>query len=478
MKRNGDGNDMAAVGYGNFAFVFDLDRELYQNLVSAEKNARINFRNSGKFLRDALEKFIGTAIREKGLGDAVSPDLKLGQRIWLLRNERAMRDAGYLKGGQSLQDCPILPNVEKVSFIQQDGAKGERYLYDYIRMLANACSHVSEEVNAENPQVSFENVVQALKGFHKVLLRYYGKRISERVNPFSADTMPIGEFAVEKSYVPSDSLRSQCQREFLGYTLDDDGEPGFHALIRLYNRKDLGDAFMLRNHKCFLEACKLCMSGIPEGMTRLRELTPAHSDASDFYMICYIFNQKAYPLNEETLTRMNLKQRLEICARLARCIDDLHHSDVPIYHRMLSYESVYISQFRNKWIPYVVKFDYAKIDSTRPVETVYVSAKTARDVLIRQSREKYLAPEWNDIETNQTGADWAKVDVYSLGVLMGDILKGSFAGGVVDGDDLEELEDAGVPELILDALENMLIQSPKQRCTMDQVREIFDMEIR
>lgn len=467
---------MAGNGYGNFAFVCNLSESLYQSLLSAEKNARIHARNSGKFLRDALEKFINVVVQEKGLEAAAPAGLDLVERIRILRYDyQLLQDVGYLKPGQRLQDHPVLPAVPKISYQQNDGATGERDAYSYIRQLANTCSHLSGEVNPVYPRDTFANVVKALEGFHKILRSYYGKRISGSVMPFSQDLMPIGEFVVEKSYVPKDHLRSQCQREFLAYTLDEDGEPGFYALIRMYNRNELGDAFMLRNQKCFLEACKLCMSGIPEGMTRLRELTPGRSDTSDFYMICYIFNQRAQQLDEKILREMNMKQRLEICARLARCIDDLHQSEVPIYHRMLSYESVYISKFRNKWIPYVVKFDYAKIDSSRPVETVYVSAQKAKEQLKSLGRDKYLAPEWDLLGVGATAEDWAKVDVYSLGVLMCDILRGSFDSRIADFDDLYE---DGVPEMILEALNDMLSQDPEARCNMDVVREIFDEEIR
>lgn len=468
---------MAAVGYGNFAFVRKLNEELYECLLSAEKNTRINFRGSGKFIRDALEKFITMAVWEKGVEEAVPSGMDLVDKIWTLRNDyRAMQDAGYLKPGQRLKEYPILPNPPDISFVQLDGDMGTRDLYTFIRQLANTCSHDEREVKPVYPKASYENLVKALEGFHKILLQYYGsKRLNGRVPNFDKDTMAIAEFAIEKAYVPSDHLRSQCQQEFLGYTLDEDGEPGFYALIRLYNRSELGDAFMLRNQKCFLEACKLCMSGIPEGMTRLRELTPGRGGASDFYMICYIFNRKPQPLDNETLKGMNRKQRLEICARLARCIDDLHQSEVPIYHRMLSYESVYVSKFRDKWIPYVIKFDYAKIDSSRPVETVYAPAQKAKDRLKSLGRDKYLAPEWDLLGAGATAADWAKVDVYSLGVLMGDIIKGFFDSNLVR---YEELLDAGVPDMVMDALGAMLCDDPEERCTMDLVREIFDVEIR
>lgn len=460
---------MSVKGYGNFAFLFDLNKPVYEKLLSAERSARIDFRASGKMIRAGLEKFIGSVIKEKKLKDALPPTLELHVRIQKLRNTQDMLDAGYLQPGQSLYDNPILPAVEKVEFVQNNGERSCRDMYSFIRIIGNACSH--EEITPTHPKITFDNLSMALQGFHRILREYYGRENLA----FDANVMPIGDFVVTESYVPSDSLRSKCLREFVGHTLDDSGRVGFHALIRMYDRRFSGGAFMLRNQKCFLEACKLCMSGIPEGMTTLREITPARSEASNFYIICYMFNREAQPLTEKLLKGMNMKQRLEICARLARCLDNLHHSEVPIYHRMLSYESVYLSKFRDKWIPYVVKFDYAKIVAEEPVETVIVPTEKARDILLRQGKEKYMAPEWSAIEQDRTKADWEKVDVYSLGVLMSDILRGSFG---VDIADFYELEDAGVPDMVLDALDSMLAQSPDARCAMDLVREVFDDEIR
>lgn len=460
---------MTAKGYGNFAFLFDLNKPVYEKLLTAEKNARIDFRASGRRIRGAMEKFIGAVIKDKNLKDAVPLSLELYDQIKMLRTDRMMQDAGYLEPGQSLASKPILPSVGRVDFLQENGERGNLNLYDFIRKVGNACSH--EEIVPTNPKINFDNLTMALEGMHKILRNYYGRPELA----FDVNLMPIGDFVVTASYVPSDYLRSKCMREFVGHTLDDSGRVGFHALIRMYDRRFSGGIFMLRNQKCFLEACKLCMSGVPEGMTTLREITPARSEASNFYIICYMFNREPQPLTEKLLLTMNMKQRLEICARLARCLDNLHHSEVPIYHRMLSYESVYLSKFRDKWIPYVVKFDYAKIVTEQPVETVIVPTEKAREILLRQGKEKYMAPEWYDIEKDRTKADWKKVDVYSLGVLMCDVLRGSFG---VDIADFDELEEAGVPDTVLETLDEMLAQSPAKRCTMDWVREVFDYEIR
>ena len=46
---------MAQQGYGNFAFLYNINNNLYELLYEAESKARINYRACGKVLRDALE---------------------------------------------------------------------------------------------------------------------------------------------------------------------------------------------------------------------------------------------------------------------------------------------------------------------------------------------------------------------------------------------------------------------------------------
>ena len=107
---------------------------------------------------------------------------------------------------------------------------------------------------------------------------------------------------------------------------------------------------------------------------------------------------------------------------------------------------------------------------TKEIGTVYMSALESQNYLRKKGREKYLPPEWLQIEDGSVTPDWAKVDIYALGVLMMDILKGEITGSLVSFD---ELEDIGVPDLILDVLESMLIESPEKRVTMQDVKDLI-----
>lgn len=436
---------MATVKCGNFAFLYDLDRALYRDLNAAERNARINYRQCGNRIRDALEKFIGIVIREKKLEDWINPKDELHYKIDDVRRH--------------------LPSEYSVSFKRENGATGNLKTFDYIRVFGNTCSHV--EILPQNPKVDYPNLIKCLNVFHDALKRYFNKRLNTKVPSFREENMPIDDLVIYKAYVPADHERSKCAMEFLGYTVEDDGEKGYYSLVRMYDRRETGGAFMLRNQKCFLEVSKKFFRQ-PEGMAHLQELTPKESENSDFYMIRYSFHQEPHPLEKLDLGKMSIDQRLQICKKLAMCMDNLHNSKVPLYHRLFSYESVFLTEIDGEWSPYIVKFDYAKIVANRPTETVIVNTMNAKNLLTRQGREKYLPPEWQVIEEYHATANWEKVDVYSLGVLMTDILKGGFAGGIADFDDLE---DDGVPGEVLDILDGMLKDSPAARSTMKAARQ-------
>lgn len=61
---------MAENMIGNFAFMYHINRELYEKLYSAEKQARTNFRNSGHESREALEILIKTILNRHNLSNA------------------------------------------------------------------------------------------------------------------------------------------------------------------------------------------------------------------------------------------------------------------------------------------------------------------------------------------------------------------------------------------------------------------------
>ncbi len=457
---------------GNFGFIYNINRDLYEKLHSAEMYSRLDSNRCGQDCRSALEIFINSALDKYGLAKSCE-GLELHKKVENLRNENFLKAEGFLKNNESITNKFILPPLGNVNFDREDKNKSSMDYWDYLRRYGNRGSHVVARPSA--PRQSYRNSVKCLKGFYLALKKYYKTQISSNIGDFDEYKMPIGEYSVYDSYIPSDSNRSKCEREFLAYTKDENGEKNFYAILRQYNKQEADDVFMLRNQKCFSEAAKMSLSSVPEGMTRLRELIPKDSDNSSFYIISYIFNQEPFPLTDQILSSMDLNHRIKLCARIVNCLENLHTSPVPIFHRMLNYECVYVCEIRGEWIPYIIKFDYAKIVSEAPVGTVFANAVKAKGKINEIKLNKYLPPEWDLIKSDAGDKEWSKVDIYSLGILCSDILIGKIDNGVVSLDDLAELD---LSDELLDTLDLMRAEDPGERWGIEDIKEIFDEEYR
>lgn len=463
---------MAENMIGNFAFMYHINRELYEKLYSAEKQARTNFRNSGHESREALEILIKIILNRHNLSNACKGQ-ELRTKIDNLRDESFLKSAGYLKDDEKLSDKPILPELGRVTFKYKNGREETVDYWDFMRKYGNTCSHA--DTRPCDVKLSYENTIKCLKGLFLLLKRYYKGQIPNSLGTFDENMMPIEEYCVYDSYVPADSVRSKCLREFLAFIRDENGEKSFYAILRLYNKADSNETFMLRNQKCFTEAAKLSLRSVPDGMTRMRELIPKDSQTSTFYIISYIFNQEPHPLTESLLQGMSLGQRVKLCSRIVNCLDNLHTSPIPIFHRMLTYESVFTCEIRGEWIPYIIKFDYAKILSQAPVGTVIMNAVKAKEQLNEEKLNKYLPPEWDSLSQEAGDKEWAKVDIYSLGILFADILAGKIGVSPIPIEDLEELD---LSEEVLDLLDIMRADEPSERWDIEDVKDIFDDEQR
>ncbi len=460
---------MAQQGYGNFAFLYNINNNLYELLYEAESKARINYRACGKVLRDALENYIEGVINNHLLSGYFPDGTELYRKINALNSEAEMRAAGYLQSGETFEDRPLLPRMEAVTYLCEDGCERTGSYWDFMRRYSNSCSH--PEIKPTNPKPCYANVLLCLRGYHLLMQRHFRSRLPKSVSGFNEDRMPIGDYVVYEAQVPADKERSKCVKEYWGHKLDEDGVPEEYVLIRTYDRNSTDETFMLRNQNCFTEAKQHSHTFVPEGMAGLKELTKLSSAASDQYIISYSFNRQPSPLENELLAGMTLEQRLGLCRKLVSYLNKLHTSSTPIYHRLLNYECVYVCDFNGEWYPYIVKFDHAKIVTEKQLGTVLMNAVESQNYLRKRGREKYLPPEWLAIVNDPSVADWAKVDIYALGVLLADILRGEVGGKKVEFDELEEL---GVSDLILDILENMLAESPKARASMETVQEFFE----
>lgn len=437
---------------GNFWFLENIHKELYENLLDAERVARVDFKTAGILSRNALEAIISNIIREHKLDGKIPPKMKLYEKINALREES------------------IFPRIGQARADYENGNYQTIDYYDFIRGVGNAAAH--HERGPWDIKVGFDEVHRSLKGLHLMMKKYYEKRISKDTPNFMVDYMPIDKYFIQEAYIPDDTLRSRCIIEFKAFTQDSKGDKAFHVILRLYNKADLNENFILRNNKTFLEASKLSISSVPEGMTRMREIIPYKDNKSSYYLIAYEFNREPKELTGKLLKDIDFGKRVKICKRIVDSFYNLHMSEVPIYHRMISDEGIYISDFGREWVPYIVKFDFAKIE-LEGGGTVFDSALNARDRLQALKQIKYLSPEWKSIKDTES-ADWEKVDIYSLGILLSDILFGNIGTSPVD---VERLEDLDVSEELLDLIDNMRADDPRLREDISRAKKVFSEEV-
>ena len=471
---------MAEQGYGNFAFMYNIHRGIYKELSTAEKHARTNLELTGNPIRQALELYVNDRIRANRLEQFIYSDDTLQTKISFLTSQYDLRQCGYLAHNQYLSSKPVLalssyhreyrPNADYVEYMHypekdQAPVQTRSGYYYFLRKLGNAFSHAAPE--KDDPCQTFENVSKALHIFHKILLKTYRP---SNTPPFDENKMPIEEFLIDSSNSPDDSDYSGCQREFVAHTIDSRGNKETYALIRLYPRAALDRNFMHRNRDCFTHAAKATPDGAPGGIPRVRELTDLKEE-TEFYVLAYIFDYPVQQLNAALLKTMDLSQRMALCQRLLSCFATLHKAKTPIYHRLLNYQCIWMLLFEDTiWVPYVVKFDYAKIVND-PVVTIRTMALHAnRSLQQRQQMAQYIPPEWKNQDDQPI--DWAKVDVYSLGHLILDILYGDFT---LFSADLvaEALLDMGIDEGLLNTIALMCSDDPAERCTVREALDAF-----
>ena len=443
---------------GNFWFIENIDQELYEFLSTAEKKARIDYLVTGNMLRKSIEHIVGKILESEGLDTQIDANAPLKTQLRLLK-ERS-----------------LLPSLPKVKYMNCENKLTTSNWDVFIRYFGNTISHINQK--PFYPRLDDTNAVMAVRIMYDFVRLYYKYIIPPGLPGFQENLMPIADYHITNAYKPKDADRTGCVREFEAYLKNSAGKEAFHAIIRMYRREDLDSNFITRNNDVFIEASKVSLTCVPDGMTRIEEVSK--EDNTTHYIISYIFNRKPYPLTNEILQSADLKSRLQLALRIAESINKLHNSMVPIYHRALSYESIYVDKFMGQLIPYIIKFDFAKI-KTGYLGTVIANAMQAKELIKEQRVLKYVAPEWAQakLSDNHKDIDWAKVDIYSLGVLIYDISTGRFAKNRIGETELELLEDEfGFSADFVDMLELCLSDDPSWRPDIDRICNVLREEIK
>jgi hypothetical protein len=130
-----------------------------------------------------------------------------------------------------------------------------------------------------------------------------------------------------------------------------------------------------------------------------------------FLIVAYVFHRNVQMLNNRLLQTLDLPQRLKLCSQLAEIFQDLHRE--VLYHGGVDPTCVFIAPVRARLAAWVAKFD----------RTPFHFDMTPQDLspAIANFLARYVPPER---ASSSDPVDPLQADVYSLGVLLGDILYG------------------------------------------------------
>ncbi len=434
---------------GNFEFVKkiskDYEGDIYIAITAAERNSRINYYEAGRNLRIVLEKY----YKLLGAQGASTFDMEK-----YLRNNNKLTAAAMAK-----YDYTTAKGTTK---------KGNGY---YLwRIFENHCLH---DIDVPVMAVNYDNMVVVLEIIFEIFKeeakKIKGKKFVQDIPDFDENIMPIGEQYILRSYVPTDSELTDCVREFETCSFLSGDKVEYYGIVRVINAK-LKDELMLRDREVFNELSQNSLERF-DGNVTINVLSKLNNQNSEFYIVNYKFNRPIIRLAEYLSGDISIEERIEICHKIAVIVQKFHKLDVPIYLRNLSFESVYLyKDAKDQFVVSIIKLDCAKILS-QDYNTVLSKVQNINELEKYQKFTKYIA---NEIRTSNFDEneeyDWEKADIYSLGVLFGEILRGSVQ---VQRASTTKLRRTGLNPEIAGMIDGATADK-SERISMEEIMKVFD----
>ncbi len=409
---------------GNFRFIQPMNSDICQYLSEAESISMLDYTEAGNLMRKALEELCKNLFEEFGItrsGNDLSSDcsdLKSAGKLYMLNDGKYYTQNYKCKGGATWTI--------------------RTYWYDFIRLLGNTSVHIPGGTPDDNPAANYNNVVKGLELFFNVMKSEYKRKRAKNNLPqvkipahFDKDIMPIRDHYIMKKYEPIDKMISDCEEEFLTCRIDDNGGVDFYSIVRVYNWKNKRNQTLLSREKDALSEIMRNSALSIDGNVQLEDISSMSNSASDFYIVGYKFYSSVpEPLTDEFLKTMDLSEREELCRQISKIVYQFHQMTPPFYIRNLSYDSIYVCRNRNgSFTASIIKMDCAKLDDER-YKTVIENVKKLSDAdlireesILKYARDPLVNPA--ESKNNSSKKEWDLLDIYDLGVLVGDILKGT-----------------------------------------------------
>lgn len=441
--------------------------EIYENLVAAEKFARTNMQQSAIALRDALGAMTRDLMEKNGITfemlEAAPKNPKhstdISYRLCALKRPECL-------AVESLGTAPFLIDTPKefTADIEHPTPKQRDFeACDLIRLVGNRGAHA--DLGAGKPILTYYNLCQALRAFHKILELNYPVELP----PFNPQMTRIEDYIFDETLREVPSLTSDSvSYEVLAYKKD--GLRPKYYLLKIYPKAHLDELVDTRELETLTSAGNAYehVPGMLSHATRLG----AEGTNSEFMVLAYEFGKHPYPLRK-CAAQIPLAGRIRICHTICACLAALHGiEEHPIYNRLLNCDSIYVNRYSPAdWRAYVM-FNYAKLTDVSeedPLLTVFEPYEKARQRTGNdQILSKYLRPHTAG-DAQDLNKMYEQDDVYALKLLCWDILSGSITAHAATFD---ELERAGLDGDALDALAQ-IEEQPAGTLTAAKLRDAF-----
>ncbi|SHG07139.1 protein kinase domain-containing protein [Ornithinibacillus halophilus] len=411
-----------------FEFVKPIDEELYDYCIEMEGMAKTRPTSSLVELRKAvehfLEWFLNKTDEEKGL-----PPRKKKKTFFAYLSE--------------IEEKKLLPQSQLENL-------------NMIRIFGNKVAHP----NAFKATVS--DLVTEIEKFYEALVSIYqSKNLLQEDFTFDEDKLMIDSYRPIQR-LDINSYEEGCEKKYLCVLEKDGSESNTYYVIRQFRKsnekapKEVG----------FWKRDLLTLQRLSED--DLNYIVKNHNitkqDDNELFFTCYELSDSDTNLVDITLKDLTIEERLDIVYQIARGLYGIHTNYEPVYHRALTPSSIYIKKLRSgKRTIRIGNFEYAKLEDVNGVTMV--------SKVFRRHHDPFRAPELEyGIEIN----DWAKVDVYSFGMIILFIfnIKGENAFHHV-----KKLKKFQLSNDFVDLVDRMVDEYSNARPDMKEIKHLIGNEV-
>ena len=439
----------------NFDFVYEnYDDSITAPLKEAEKTFWTDYITAGVALRKVLEGWCKRTMEAHKI--IVGPKPSLVDKIEAIRQyhpvDMQKKEYKYIIKGQE----------------EPHNLKIWHYVW---RGYGNVCSH-DEDLKPDYPSACFENLVVV---FNIVYDFFYadatekGYNIANSIsNCFDARKLAIVNNMVVLERKRADSL---CEHEFVTISYSEAGTVENYGIVRIFEKEKLRHNIQnievqTNEYEIYLNKIKnlkLAFSCCNDAEV----LSGMSSSHSDFYIVKYKFNQIPCSLNKTLSQKLPLERKIKLCKDIAVQLNEYHK--VGVFHRNLNYNSIAICEDdKGDLRPAIIKLEYAKSINSSYTALPRWKERVTEERSLLKYEDRHLAV----LTQEPTSEDWKKADIFSLGVLFGDILTENLS--LHKPASITDMNNSRVPKEIQNTVCYMSAKSPKQRPEISAAIDLFD----